>query len=167
MKATKPLNSSEESSKLAEDLIEKCRNKRMTLCTAESCTGGLLSAKLTEISGSSMVFDRAFITYSNQAKMDMLKVDMNTLESFGAVSEQVANEMLLGALNHSGSDLSISITGIAGPGGGSPEKPVGTVCFAWGSVQNGNHCTRHFSGDRSAVREQAVCFALSKLLEFA
>lgn len=135
------------------------------LATAESCTGGLLAAAITEIAGSSTWFERGFITYSNQAKQELLGVSDTTLIRFGAVSEPTAIEMARGALNHSRAQVTVAITGIAGPTGGSVEKPVGTVCFAWALPQQDVHsCTQFFSGERSEVREQAVCFALSELL---
>jgi len=165
MKDTKSLKLAEQNHNLAKALIEKCQERHI-LATAESCTGGLLSAKLTDISGSSSVFDRAFITYSNAAKIQMLDVQKMTLRQFGAVSEQVANEMLQGALNNSNANISISITGIAGPGGGTAAKPVGTICFSWGSKYQQNSCTKHFSGVREEIRAQAVNFALTKLVEF-
>ncbi len=113
----------------ADALIASCRAKRLKIATAESCTGGLVASLLTSIAGSSDVFDRGFITYSNDAKMDMLGVELQTLKQNGAVSAECAREMAQGALGHSDADISVSVTGIAGPSGGSPGKPVGLVYF--------------------------------------
>lgn len=136
------------------------------LAAAESCTGGWLAQSVTAIAGSSAWFDRGFVTYSNAAKSDMLGVPETTLARHGAVSEAVARAMAQGALAHSRADWAVAITGIAGPSGGSPEKPVGTVCFAWASRDGGCAAqTCHFAGDRAAVREQAVQRALSGLVE--
>ena len=140
---------------------------------AESCTGGLVCATLTELAGSSNWFERGYITYSNQAKSECLGVSAELIGSFGAVSEEVAKAMAEGALKNSASNLAIAITGIAGPTGGSPEKPVGTVCFAWAFTQLANNLhapalvtvnTQHFAGDRAAVRTQACAFALQGAL---
>ena len=141
-----------------------------TLALAESCTGGLVSAALTDLAGSSDWFERGYITYSNQAKTECLDVAAETIESFGAVSEQVAKAMSEGAQKNAGVNISVSITGIAGPAGGSIEKPVGTVCFGW-TIQKENLAaitickTMQFSGDRQAVREQARDYALSELIK--
>lgn len=116
--------------KSSAELLEKCRARRVTLATAESCTGGLLAAALTAIAGSSDVFERGFVTYSNKAKQEMLGVDAGLIQTHGAVSEDVAMAMAQGALRHSRATLALSITGIAGPGGGSPGKPVGLVHLA-------------------------------------
>jgi len=135
------------------------------LTAAESCTGGWLAQSATAIAGSSNWFERGFVTYSNRAKVEMLGVPETTLERHGAVSEATARAMAQGALVHSHADWALAITGIAGPSGGSPEKPVGTVCFAWASKTGG--CTArtcHFPGDRAAVREQSVRHALEGLL---
>ena len=141
-----------------------------TLALAESCTGGLVSAALTNLAGSSDWFERGYITYSNQAKTECLDVAAETIESFGAVSEQVAKAMSEGAQKNAGVNISVSITGIAGPAGGSIQKPVGTVCFGW-TIQKENLAaitickTMQFSGDRQAVREQARDYALSELIK--
>ena len=141
-----------------------------TLALAESCTGGLVSAALTNLAGSSDWFERGYITYSNQAKTECLDVAAETIKSFGAVSEQVAKAMSEGAQKNAGVNISVSITGIAGPAGGSIEKPVGTVCFGW-TIQKENLAaitickTMQFSGDRQAVREQARDYALSELIK--
>jgi nicotinamide-nucleotide amidase len=139
---------------------------RQTLATAESCTVGWASQCLTAVAGSSAWFERGFVTYSNAAKQEMLAVPEATLAAHGAVSQPVAVAMAEGALARSRADWATAITGIAGPDGGSAEKPVGTVCFAWaGRGQGTSTETRHFAGDRQAVRAQAVARALAGLLE--
>ena len=136
------------------------------LALAESCTGGWVAQTVTAIAGSSTWFDRGFVTYSNAAKVDMLGVPESTLERHGAVSEATARAMAQGALAHSRADWALGITGIAGPGGSSPGKPVGTVCFAWATKDGGCEAqTCQFNGDRAAVREQSVRHALQGLLE--
>jgi nicotinamide-nucleotide amidase len=140
-----------------------------TLAVAESCTGGLLAASLTDLAGSSQWFERGYVTYSNAAKTACLQVSPMLIEAEGAVSEAVASAMVLGAQLSSGVTAAISITGIAGPGGGTTEKPVGTVCFGWAveRIDASNHVTTttaHFVGDRQSVRQQAVVFALRGLL---
>ena len=159
----------------------------MMVATAESCTGGLIATALTEIGGSSRWFDRGFVTYSNEAKQELLGVSAQSLERFGAVSEQVAREMALGALTRSRALIALAVTGIAGPGGGGPGKPVGTVCFAWalraglpddravpaGSVSDDrsargvelHSATCHFDGGRSEVRASTARFALVEALK--
>ncbi|UJP02396.1 MAG: CinA family protein [Nitrosomonas sp.] len=135
------------------------------LVTAESCTGGWMGQAVTAVSGSSAWYERGYITYSNTAKCEMLGVQQATLDQHGAVSPQTAQEMAIGALNRSHAQISVSITGIAGPDGGTAIKPVGMVCFAWatqdGSVQQETH---YFSGDREAIRRQAVATALAGVL---
>lgn len=151
---------------LAEQLGQALLSRGEWLATAESCTGGWVAQTLTAIAGSSAWFDRGFITYSNAAKMEMLGVPETTLERHGAVSEATARAMAQGVLSHSRANWSLSITGIAGPSGGTAEKPVGTVCFAWASDDGGCEAqTRLFNGDRAAVREQSVRYALRGLLE--
>lgn len=131
------------------------------LVTAESCTGGGVAALVTDVSGSSQWFDRAFVTYSNEAKHAMIGVKESTLETFGAVSEPVVQEMASGALAASQGTLAVAISGIAGPSGGSEHKPVGTVCFAWADTSGWQHVsTQYFTGSRREVRTQAVCYAL-------
>ncbi len=141
--------------------------------TAESCTAGLVSAAITDIAGSSVWFDRGFVTYSDQAKTEMLGVEPQTLSDNGAVSEEVAREMVRGAIKNSGAQLSVAITGIAGPEGGSLNKPVGTVCFAWAfddqelltnSQQKVWSETRYFNGNRQQIRKLAVDRALVGLI---
>jgi nicotinamide-nucleotide amidase len=136
------------------------------LATAESCTGGWVAQAVTAIAGSSEWFDRGFVTYSNDAKRDMLGVRTDTLDTHGAVSEATAREMAGGALLHSRATIAVAITGVAGPGGGSAAKPVGTVCFAW-AVPGGavDASTQRFAGDRDAIRRQAVILALQGVLE--
>lgn len=152
--------------KLAESLGRLLLERGEWLAAAESCTGGWLAQSVTAIAGSSAWFDRGFVTYSNAAKMDMLGVPGATLERHGAVSEAVARAMAQGVLANSRADWSVAITGIAGPGGGSPEKPVGMVCFAWARKDGGCEAqTCHFSGDRAMVREQSVRHALVGLID--
>jgi len=137
-----------------------------TLATAESCTGGWIAEVVTATAGSSGWFDRGFVTYSNEAKLDMLGVSPVTLAAHGAVSEETVQEMVIGALAASRADVALAVSGIAGPTGGSPAKPVGMVCFAWGMAgELPRAATRHFAGDREAVRRQAVVFALRELLQ--
>ena len=150
----------------AVQLGQALKARGFMLALAESCTGGMVAEAITSISGSSAWFDRGFITYSNAAKMDMLDVSGTTLEKFGAVSEQIATEMAIGALKNSDAQIAGSITGIAGPDGGSPEKPVGTVCFAWTGVNLPvTSCTHWFHGNRDSVRKQAAIFMMAGLLE--
>jgi nicotinamide-nucleotide amidase len=137
----------------------------LALATAESCTGGWIAEVVTATAGSSDWFERGFVTYSNAAKQELLGVRAETLCSFGAVSEETAGEMALGAIAHSHAEVALAVTGIAGPTGGSEEKPVGTVCFAW--CRRGDApqaATERFCGDREAVRRQSVVHALAGLL---
>jgi nicotinamide-nucleotide amidase len=151
---------------LAESLGRALKARNAWLVTAESCTGGWAAEAVTAIAGSSAWFERGFVTYSNTAKEEMLGVRAQTLTHEGAVSEETAREMALGALAHSRATLALAITGIAGPAGGTPAKPVGTVCFAWASRSGALRSeTRHFSGDREAVRRQSVERALAGALE--
>ena len=151
---------------LSEDVNRSLRSRGFKMASAESCTGGLISSGITDIAGSSEIFDRGFITYSNEAKMDLLGVTAATLEAFGAVSEQTAIEMAEGALSHSLSDVAVSVTGIAGPGGGSPEKPVGLVYIGIGlKGQKAKAFKHNFSGDRNSVRQQSVEAALTHILD--
>ncbi len=150
-------------------VLELCRAQGLTVATAESCTGGLVSGALTEIAGSSDVVDRAFVTYSNAAKIAMLGVSQTTLGTVGAVSAETAREMVAGLLRAAGTSLGVSVTGIAGPGGGSQAKPVGLVHFA-AKRADGRMIERRevFAGqDRSGVRRLAVLTALDMLAELA
>jgi nicotinamide-nucleotide amidase len=151
---------------LLQTISTQLKGKNYKIVTAESCTGGLLANYLTELPGSSEWFERGFITYSNQAKQDLLGVQVNTLKIYGAVSEETVREMAIGALENSDSQVSIAITGIAGPEGGSIEKPVGMVCFGFaGQSFKTTTQTKYFQGNRKAIREQAALFALKKLNE--
>jgi nicotinamide-nucleotide amidase len=144
----------------------RLKEKGLKLATAESCTGGWVAQVVTSISGSSDWFDRGFVTYSNEAKREMLGVRTETLAAHGAVSEHIAREMATGALDRSGAGVALAVTGVAGPTGGSPDKPVGIVCFAWalrgGAIESE---TRRFDGDREAVRRQSVILALQGVME--
>jgi nicotinamide-nucleotide amidase len=157
-----------ETSHIVHKLGEALLAKGWMLTCAESCTGGGIAAAITEVAGSSQWFDRGFVTYSNQAKQDMLGVAQATLGNHGAVSEQTVQEMVAGALSRSEAQVSVAVSGIAGPGGGSTEKPVGTVCIAWQVdgeapiVQ-----TEYFKGDRKSIRKQTVHSALQGLLSVA
>ncbi len=136
------------------------------LALAESCTGGWVAKLCTDLAGSSNWFERGFVTYSNEAKHELLGVDAHLIEQQGAVSEPVAAQMAVGAQQRARVDCAISITGIAGPGGGSPDKPVGTVCFGWVLADGVVETERHlFSGDRDAIRRASVAQALVGLLE--
>lgn len=151
---------------LAQGLAENLLRQGRMLAVAESCTGGWLAKCLTDIPGSSTWFDRGYVTYTNRAKRDMLGVSADTLAAHGAVSEAVVREMVRGVLERSPADVAVAISGIAGPGGGTAEKPVGTVWFAW-AVRDGLEevVTCRFDGDRNAVRRQAVRHALERLLD--
>lgn len=146
----------------AENLLATLRGRKLKLVTAESCTGGLIAGLLTEIAGSSDVVERGFVVYSNEAKMNLLGVPANVIELHGAVSEVTARAMAEGALRNSLADIAVSVTGIAGPGGGSPEKPVGLVHFGCAS-RHGETVHRRFvfeNADRSEVRLRSVKAAL-------
>ena len=151
---------------LAAQVGQTLHGRNALLATAESCTGGWVAQTVTAISGSSTWFDRGFVSYSNGAKVDMLGVPETTLESHGAVSEATARAMAQGALKNSRADWAVAITGIAGPAGGSADKPVGMVCLAWAQRDGGCEAlTCQFSGSRAEVREQAVRLALSGTLK--
>lgn len=153
--------------KLIIDLSKKLSDKKWKLVTAESCTGGGLSFALTNLAGSSNWFERGFVTYSNNAKEECLGVNPKTLETFGAVSEETAREMAEGALKHGKAEISIAITGIAGPNGGSKEKPVGTVWFGVATINAPTKTFLNiFSGDRLHIREQAIQTALQHILNY-
>jgi nicotinamide-nucleotide amidase len=154
---------------LARSLLDLCRMRKLTIATAESCTGGLVAGALTDIPGSSDVIDRGFITYSNDAKRAMLGVNASTLSTFGAVSKETATQMAVGALERAGVDLAVSITGIAGPGGAVPGKPVGLVHFA-AAARDGRiiHRECRFGAiGRTSVRLRSVVEALRMLMELA
>jgi nicotinamide-nucleotide amidase len=142
----------------------KLRDARIMLATAESCTGGMVAAAITDISGSSGWFERGFVTYSNQAKTEMIGVPAELIEKHGAVSEPVARAMAEGALRNSRAQVSLAITGVAGPGGGTPEKPVGMVSFGWSNRLHTSVETLVFKGDREQIRVQAATHALRGLL---
>ncbi len=154
---------------LSRALLDLCRSRKLTIATAESCTGGLVAGALTEIPGSSDVIDRGFVTYSNEAKHKMLGVKVTTLESFGAVSKETAIQMAVGALEEADVDLAVSITGLAGPGGATPGKPVGLVHFAV-AARDGRIASkecRFGAIGRSAVRQRSVLEALRMLMDLA
>lgn len=141
------------------------KRKKMMAATAESCTGGWIGQAITMVPGSSEWFERGFITYTNIAKAEMLGVKAASLARFGAVSGQVVREMAVGALKNSHAQVSVAVSGVAGPGGGSPGKPVGTVCFAWARKGKGVRVeTRRFRGDRDQVRNRCVQHALKGVL---
>jgi len=157
---------SEVATQQAEQLAELFLKSSSKLVTAESCTGGGLAEILTRIPGSSAWFERGYVTYSNESKNELLSVSLNTLQQYGAVSEETAIAMAEGALENSHADYSVSITGIAGPDGGTEDKPVGTVCFAWCKQGESGSATRVcFDGDRLKIREQACMLAMQGLLE--
>lgn len=153
---------------LAAELGTTLTKRGWTLALAESCTGGMAAQFVTAVPGSSSCFERGFVTYSNSAKIELLGVQADTLERYGAVSEETAREMAKGALDNSHTQLAASITGIAGPDGGSPQKPVGMVCFGFagpdGSVSSETH---YLAGDRHAIRRLSVEVALRGLLKLA
>ncbi len=153
---------------VATSVLIACRRRGLQIATAESCTGGLIAAALTEIAGSSDVMDRGFVTYSNEAKMAMLGVMSETLKAYGAVSKETALEMATGALANSNADIAIAVTGVAGPGGGSVQKPVGLVHIAVATEVGAVHHECRF-GDvsREAVRLETVRFALQMVLKAA
>ena len=153
---------------LIQQLAQILLAKGFKIALAESCTGGLLAAQLTSLAGSSDWFERGFVTYSNQAKEESISVPKELIERYGAVSEEVAKAMAEGVLKNSLAQVSVAITGIAGPGGGSANKPVGMVCFAWGmrvadQIQTHSQ-TKQFSGDRQSIREEACVYAIESLL---
>ena len=154
---------------LSEQVGQRLLRDRLILVTAESCTGGWISQCITDISGSSQWFDRGFVTYSNQAKQDMLGVTAETLEKYGAVSEQTVIEMVQGALQNSSADVAVAVSGVAGPGGGSLEKPVGLVWHAWATTRTTENAqpvtlSGQYLGNRQQIREQTVKCALEGIL---
>ena len=156
-----------ETERLAKMLVRRAQEVGMMVTCAESCTGGMVSAALTDIAGASAMFERSFVTYSNDAKMELLGVQSATLETHGAVSAETAIEMAAGALaNVTQASLAVAITGIAGRGGGSVEKPVGLVYFGRAITGADSHSWRHvFEGDRKAIRQQATARALALMLD--
>jgi len=152
---------------LARQVLAACEERGIMLATAESCTGGMIAAALTDIAGSSTVVDRGFVTYSNEAKMEMLGVRPETLGAYGAVSRETALEMAAGALGRSRAGIAVSVTGIAGPGGGSAEKPVGLVWFGLAMKDRPPAAEHRLFGDRSRafIREESVKAALSLVLQ--
>lgn len=151
---------------LAARVGEALKGKGLMLVTAESCTGGWVAQAMTSVGGSSSWFERGFVTYSNEAKREMLGVEARTLDMHGAVSEEVVRAMAQGALAHSAAQVSVAITGVAGPTGGTPEKPVGMVWLAWARTGGTLDCRmRHYSGDREQIRLQAVMDALHGILD--
>lgn len=141
----------------------KLKQAEQTITTAESCTGGIIASVITDVAGSSQWFERGFVTYSNQAKVEMLGFDVSIIEQHGAVSEATVQAMAEGAKHQAHADYAIAVSGIAGPSGGTEEKPVGTVCFAWATPSETYIETTQFSGDREEVRQQASFYALTKL----
>ncbi len=151
---------------ILKEVSKKLHENNLSLVSAESCTGGWVAKKMTDLAGSSAIFDRGFVTYSNQAKQEMLGVSKVSLDKHGAVSEQVVAEMVVGALKNSQADIALSISGIAGPAGGTDEKPVGTVCFGW--MKRGEKAvvkTILIAGDRDKIRKQAVEFSLEGVIK--
>ncbi|MFN0039419.1 MAG: CinA family protein [Burkholderiales bacterium] len=146
-------------------LGDLARARGIVVSAAESCTGGWIAQTITMVPGSSAWFDRGFVTYTNDAKREMLGVQADTLKKFGAVSEEVVREMVQGALARSAAQVAVAVSGVAGPGGGTPKKPVGTVMLAW-ALANSEPRVAHqeFQGDRDAVRRQSVIVALEGLL---
>ncbi|XQU09254.1 CinA family protein [Halomonas sp. LY9] len=149
---------------LAQRLGRQCLQLGVEVTTAESCTGGGIATAITSVAGSSAYFTAGYVTYSNAAKTRLLGVEPALLDAHGAVSEQVVNAMVAGACQESGADVAVAVSGVAGPDGGSDEKPVGTVWIAWGSCEQQQAECFHFPGDRQAVREQAVREALAGLV---
>jgi nicotinamide-nucleotide amidase len=151
---------------LAERVGRALESRKLVMATAESCTGGWVAEAITMVPGSSVWFDRGFITYTNVSKREMLGVRAETLDERGAVSQEVVREMVAGALGASHAQVTLAVSGVAGPSGGTPEKPVGTVCFAWALEGVAVRAeTVRFPGDREAVRRQSVLHALGVLLE--
>ncbi|MDP3269958.1 MAG: CinA family protein [Legionella sp.] len=152
-------------SSLLKDIASCLIQANGQLVTAESCTGGLIASQITDVAGSSLWFERGFVTYSNLAKQEMLGVPEYLIQKFGAVSEEVASAMAFGALKHSKGIIALSVTGIAGPDGGSIEKPVGTVCFGWATSSTPPRTEKkHLKGNRQEIRMAACQFALEGVL---
>ncbi len=153
-------------SEICEQLARLLLQRDWMMASAESCTGGLIAAACTDLAGSSVWFERGFVTYSNAAKTDMLGVDAQLITQHGAVSEPVARAMALGALRHSQAQVAVAVTGIAGPSGGSADKPVGTVWFGWAVDGHVHTQLQVFEGDRAAVRAAAVRHGLAELVRW-
>jgi len=152
-------------SRLVEQLSERLEAHGLMIATAESCTGGLISTAMTARAGSSRVFERGFVTYSNAAKQELLGVCAETLAQYGAVSEEVAREMAVGALENSHADIAISVTGIAGPDGGSDDKPVGLVYIGYADKNGQNSAQKHiFDGNRDEIRQKTAIIALETII---
>jgi nicotinamide-nucleotide amidase len=151
---------------LAAQLGDALQQRQLMLATAESCTGGWVAKVITDVPGSSHWFERGFVTYTNRSKQEMLGVSAQTLEHHGAVSEETVLEMANGALAHSQAQVAVAISGIAGPGGGSEHKPVGTVCLAWAGLHHSRSQTYRFDGEREAIRRQAVTTALQGMRDY-
>jgi len=149
---------------LCAQLASLLQQRQYTLATAESCTGGMIAAACTDLAGSSLWFERGYVTYSNAAKTEMLGVDAQLISTEGAVSESVARAMVRGAAERARAQVAVAVTGIAGPSGGSAAKPVGTVWFAWNVAGSITSEVMHFDGDRAAVRSATVLHALQRLL---
>jgi len=163
--STHSLSNIEQPSHISRGLVaDFLKTHGWKLATAESCTGGLIAACCTDVAGSSDWFDRGFVTYSNAAKTEMLGVDATLIAEHGAVSEPVARAMVQGALQHSAAQVAVSVTGVAGPGGGSPAKPVGTVWMGWATPSGVVTELHHFAGDRAQVRAATVQHALAHLV---
>ena len=165
MKARPPPSNDADIRVLAARLGERALARQVMLATAESCTGGLVAGAITDIAGSSGWFERGFVTYSNRAKIDELGVDPEIIERHGAVSGETAKAMAQGARAASGAEWVVAVTGVAGPAGGSPDKPVGTVWFAWAGPRGVEAQHRRLDGDRAAVRAASVAIALQGLVD--
>ncbi len=161
--ATYDKNSTEKAAQALGDLLYQSKFK---VTTAESCTAGGIANVITSVPGSSSWFEYGFVTYSNRAKENLLNVSSLEIIEHGAVSEVVVKSMLRGALARSGAQVGVAVSGIAGPGGGVKNKPVGTICFAWGSSEDLRYRTEHFLGDREAIRKESVLYAMQSLIEF-
>ena len=148
------------------ELAEVLTRSQRKIATVESCTGGGVAQKITDQAGASAWFERGYVTYSNAAKIEAVGVPAALIDAHGAVSEPVAIAMAAGGLRVSGADFCVAITGVAGPQGGSDDKPVGTVCFAWSGGDETRVVTEHFVGDRRAIREQSVAYAIAGMLDF-
>ena len=154
-----------QTAQIVQELAAVLTQRGWRLATAESCTGGLIAAACTDLAGSSAWFERGFVTYSNAAKTELLGVPADLIATHGAVSEPVAHAMAAGAVAHARAQVSVAVTGVAGPSGGSADKPVGTVWFGWHLPDHTETDCRRFAGDRAAVRAQTVAHALARLLE--